>query len=710
MTDRITIDIGILQGIFSDLHKLQQRLGGISGGVAAIDNAAAKSFGSMQGSVNGVTNALHGVDGAANRAFKDLQGSAGATQSAVQSLDNGFDASMRNIVADIMGPVAKTQELKDKLRTLNSQFNTAKSTGEVRRLKQEIAATQAELNRVNPSRMEQRVDGAFKRMRSTVMGLAIPIAGAFAVGGVVGFTKSVVQAVAGAESFNASMKVMLGGQEQATKMSKELREFAIATPFDVPGLRNYTTQLSAYGTSADGIIPTLDALGNIAAGVGTDKLPQLVTAFGQVQAAGKLTGGELKQFTEAGVPLLEELAKITGKKTSEMAGNIAKLDIPFETVRQALFGMTAEGGKFHDLMAEQAKTVGGQLAAAGEAWGAFLEDMGTALLPQIISAVQMFGSALDGLRSAFQWVMENGGTIKEVLTVIAGVTAWYGGILLWNNRALIQNEILKLRVAAADRIGAIWRALTTSSTTAATAATWSWNAALLANPAGILVLAIMGPVAALVAAWNRFEGFRAFLYGFWESVKVVFAGIWEVVKTTFSGVVEIARGVWDILAGRFTADFDRVGEGFKQFGKGIADSLTSPFRAVGEVVKQSEALGAKMAFAYAKGDVRGRAAFRAEKEKEAGQGLDATNFSAPGQDMGASGLTSTAPKASGSGKGDGVTVGGDGKGGGRTITMDIVINNHFTLAKDANMGIRQAADAFAAQLTNKLNDAQYAMG
>lgn len=685
MSDRITIDIGILQGIFGDLMKLQQQFSGIVGSMAA-------------------------VDGAAGQAFRNMQGNVGGATSAVNALDGSVDASMRNIVGDIMAPIAKTQELNDKLRRLGAEMNTAKSTSEVRRLKQEIAATQKELDGVNPSRMEQRVGGAMSRMRSVVAGMAMPIAGAFAVGGVVGFTKSMVAAVAGAENFNASMKVMLGGQEQAAKMSKDLREFAMATPFDVPGLRQYTTQLNAYGTAAEGIIPTLDTLGNIAAGVGADKLPQLVTAYGQVQAAGKLTGGELKQFTEAGVPLLDELAKITGKKTSDMAGHIAELAIPFDTVKQALFNMTAEGGKFHNLMAEQAKTIGGQLSAAGEAWGGFLEDIGTALLPQITSAVQLFGSVLDGMRSAFEWVMANGGTIKDVLTVIAGLTVWYGTVLLWNNRALIQNEILKLRVAAADRIGAIWRALTTSSTVAATTATWSWNAALLANPVGLVVLGIMALVAALVACWNRFEGFRAFLYGLWESVKVVFAGIWEVIKVAFSGVVELAKGVWDILAGIFTADFDRVGEGFKKFGKGIADSITAPFRAVGEAAEQAEGMGLRVGMAFAKGENEGRAAFKADKEKKskmASPGMDATDVATPGQNLGANKLLGG---ADGKGKGDGVTVGGDGKGSGRTINMTITIANHITMPKDGNMGVRELADKISGALTNKFNDIQYAAG
>jgi tape measure domain-containing protein len=681
MAEQVTIDIAILQGIFGDLNKLHRQLGGISGGVAAVDSAAARAFGDMRTHVSGTT-------------------------SAVNALDGSFDASMRNIVSDVMAPLAKTQELEDKLRRLGGQLNTAKSVGEVRKLKVEIAATQKELDGVNPARMEQRVGGAMSRMRSTVAGLAIPIAGAFAVGGVVGFTKSVVNAVAGAQTFNASMKVMLGGQEQALKMSKDLREFAIATPFDVAGLREYTTQLNSANVAQKDIIPTLDNLGNIAAGVGKDKLPQIVRAFTQMKGKGTLMGGELLQFQEAGVPLLDELAKVTGKSTSEISGNIAKMAIPFDVVNQALANMTAEGGKFHNLMAEQSQTVGGQLDAAGESWAGFLEDIGTALLPQITQAVDAFSRGLDGVRSAFNWVIENKDSIAGALKAIATVTAWYGTLLLWNNRALIQNKILTLGAAVADKVSAFWRALTTTSTVAATEATWSFNAALMANPAGLVIAGIMALVAGLIYCWNHFEGFRAFLYGLWASIKVVFSGIGDVIATVFGTINGVVSAVGQLLGAVFSNPFksgylDNITKGVKATTDAIAKVADLP----STLKDKMKANGVEAGLAYAKGDAEGRKSFKADQEKKATSGMDATAVAKPGDNVGADKLLKTGTDK---GKGDGVTVGGSGSG--RTITMDIKITNHISLPRDANMGVRELADKVTAMLVNKLNDAQYAMG
>ncbi|HMN06918.1 MAG TPA: tape measure protein [Flavobacteriales bacterium] len=680
--ERITIDISILQGIFGDLTKLQQQLAGVGGSAMALDSTASGAFSDIQESMQGVVGSLGGVEA-------------------------GFDATMRGVVGDLMQPIARAQELEAKLARLGQEVRTSKSVGEITKLKKEIAATQKELDGVDPGRMESKVGGAAGRMRSMFSGLVAPIAGAFAVGGVVGFTKSIVGAVAGAEKFNASMKVMLGGQEQAAKMSKDLRAFALATPFDVAGLREYTVQLNSANVAQKDIIPTLDTLGNIAAGVGSDKLPQIVRAFTQMKGKGSLMGGELLQFQEAGVPLLDELEKVTGKKASEISGNIAKMSIPFETVRQALENMTAEGGNFHNLMAGQAATIGGQLSAAGEEWAGFLEDMGTALLPQITSAVQFFTRALDGVRSAFFWVKEHGQAIKEVIVNLTIAATAYGAILLWNNRALIQNNALKALAAIRDGAMALWTGLTTGAVAGATTAQWSWNAALLANPIGLVIAGIALLVGAVLYCWNHFGGFRAFLYGLWASVKVVFSGIGDVVGIVFGAINRVVMAVGQTLAAVFSNPFkpgyfENVANGVKATATAIAGIADVP----GQVIDKMRANGVEAGMAYAKGAAQGRASFQADQAKKT-EGTNAYNATpqAPGQDMGASGLVGGQPKADGSG----VTVGGE-KGIGRVITMNIEMKNSFALPKDGNMGAREVAERVIGQLVAKLNDAQFAMG
>src|SRR5690242_6734241 len=130
------------------------------------------------------------------------------------------------------------------------------------------------------------------------------------LGFVVDQAKSFVNSAAGFEQTQVAFKTMLGSAEEAEKLLRNLANFAKATPFQLTELEDASKRLLAFGTAADDLIPTLTMLGNIAAGVGTDKMPQLVRAFGQIQAKGFLMGQELLQLTETGIPIIEELAKV----------------------------------------------------------------------------------------------------------------------------------------------------------------------------------------------------------------------------------------------------------------------------------------------------------------------------------------------------------------------------------------------------------------
>lgn len=82
---------------------------------------------------------------------------------------------------------------------------------------------------------------------------------------------------------------MIGSAKEADSFVKDMISFAAKTPFEIKGLETASKQLLAYGFNQKEVLPNLKNLGDIAAGVGMDKLPQLILAFGQVKAATKLT-------------------------------------------------------------------------------------------------------------------------------------------------------------------------------------------------------------------------------------------------------------------------------------------------------------------------------------------------------------------------------------------------------------------------------------
>lgn len=224
------------------------------------------------------------------------------------------------------------------------------------------------------SKFSKSIEPAAAASRKFALGLT---AVATAVGG---FGIMALRSAADAEQTRIAFETMLGSTEKAATFIKELVAFAAKTPFELKGLESSVKGLMAMGVEADKALPTLKVLGDIAAGVGMDKLPQLTLAFGQVKAATRLTGMELRQFTEAGVPLLQTLATQMGKTVGEIQTMVSEGKIGFAEVEKALTSMTVEGGKFNNLMDKQAKSLGGMWSNLQDAWEQFLRGEGAKLI------------------------------------------------------------------------------------------------------------------------------------------------------------------------------------------------------------------------------------------------------------------------------------------------------------------------------------------
>lgn len=253
-----------------------------------------------------------------------------------------------------------------------------------------------------------------------------------AVGAAAGlFLKSTLDQAAGLEQTKVAFETMLGSAEKAGTFYKELTDFAKKTPFTLPGIEEAAKRLLAYGVTQREVIPDLKNLGNIAAGVGMDKMPQLILAFGQVRAASKLTGMELRQFSEAGVPLLGELAKSFGKSAGEIQDMVSDGKIGFKDVEAALASLSGEGGRFQDLMEKQSQTFNGMVSNLQDAWTLFLREAGQPLVEwgkQFVAVLLDFvknglPQLIAKIKESADWLMHH----KEILAAIAGAIT---GLLL----------------------------------------------------------------------------------------------------------------------------------------------------------------------------------------------------------------------------------------------------------------------------------------
>lgn len=237
---------------------------------------------------------------------------------------------------------------------------------------------------------------------------------------------------------DVAFTTILGGAEAARRMLQDLSDFAANTPFELTGVRETAKQLLAYNIEAHKIIPTLKALGDVSAGLSVP-IQQVAFAYGQVKSAGRLLGQDLRQFTNAGVPIIAELAKNLGVAESKIKDMVSAGKIWFADVEKAFQTMSSEWGKFANLMEKQSDTMMGawsnlqdSIDSLGEAIGSlFTGEVGGLFkwMASIVEAVKEWAVAhLELTKAIVIFVGVVGGAIG-VVTALAGAAAIMGAAL-----------------------------------------------------------------------------------------------------------------------------------------------------------------------------------------------------------------------------------------------------------------------------------------
>ena len=253
-----------------------------------------------------------------------------------------------------------------------------------------------------------------------------------------------------------ALSSMVGDAAKGEVLFERMKDLAVKSPFTFSELSSYTKQMAAYGIEYEELYDTTKRLADISAGVGVD-MGRLILAYGQVRSAEVLRGQELRQFTEAGIPLVSELAKrlseVRGEsvKIGEVFDAISKRQVSFDMVKDVLFDMTDPGGRFFEMQEELAKSLAGQWSNLKDAWDIMIADIANSSNTVLSDAAGYFN---DILRSWREWL--------PTLTMVAGA------------------------------IGAV-----TSAIRVATTASAIWNTVSNANPWVKLASVILGAAGAI---------------------------------------------------------------------------------------------------------------------------------------------------------------------------------------------------------------------
>lgn len=309
---------------------------------------------------------------------------------------------------------------------------------------------------------------------------------------------------------------------------------------------------AAYRTNFGGMADTLDSWWNKA----TLVVKGVMAVFATMQhGMGILEGELLEQLEAAGlVPLVTTIAKVV-RRIKELLGGMAQ---GFQDVFAEAWAAVEPFARFMLDTAMSAvrwlSSLGGAAAEAGAAW--------------TIPAWQNVGTMLGRLAAVLL-------TVKAAMLVVRGAQMAWTAVMGISRAAMLVWQ------------GVLWgvRAVTM----AFTAAQWLLNAAFIANPIGLVILAIAALAVAVIALVEN-----------WDTISAWWAGIWQGIKeyiASFSIVTEL-QGMWNSITGYLTSlDLFSAGSallttfmnGILSTAGGLYESLKSALGPLGSLLPHSDA-------------------------------------------------------------------------------------------------------------------------
>jgi hypothetical protein len=261
------------------------------------------------------------------------------------------------------------------------------------------------------------MNGAMNSQLSIVGQLRNEFLGLYSIYAAQNFLRAVVDIGGELENQKIATASILQDEGKATTIFNQIKKLAVASPFGVMDLNQYAKQLSAYSIPYNELYDTMKRLADISAGVGVD-MGRIILAYGQIKAAKFLKGTELRQLTEANIPMVDKLAerfsKLEGRIVSagEVLDMISKKKVTFEDVKDVLWELTDDGGMFNNMqevLSESVKSKWKNLADAIDI---------------------MLGDIAESMGSTLKWTAESLTTLaqnwKEIVPFITAATAAFG--------------------------------------------------------------------------------------------------------------------------------------------------------------------------------------------------------------------------------------------------------------------------------------------
>ena len=396
----------------------------------------------------------------------------------------------------------------------------------------ELRLAQAQQRTTRTTELQNK---AYRTQESYLQRLAKRMIAYASVHQVFSFLRNIREVTAEFELQRVALGSIIGDLNEANKMFEQIKAAAVKSPFQIKELVTYTKQLAAYKIGTDELFETTQRLADISAGLGVS-MDRLVLAYGQIRATGYLRASEVRQLTEAGIPIVEELAQkmsqLRGETISaaEVMGMISERAISFGMVKEVFEDMTSAGGMFYKMQEKQAETLRGQWSNLQDSISIMYDEIGR---------TENVNNAMKVMIGLVKTLAENW---KNVWVVVKSLSIAVGVYYVTMKNAAMASKALSM--AEATRLSTL-RATTIympkflASTKLAIALTHAYRVAVIksATATGLLSKAFWGLTKAMLS-----NPYTLVLAG----IAAIGAAIWNFstkVKTTEEHVEDLNKSI-----------------------------------------------------------------------------------------------------------------------------------------------------------------------
>lgn len=289
--------------------------------------------------------------------------------------------------------IQKMQQAQNRLN-----LNTEEGRKKYAQLDKEIEKVKRDIDRATNS--SENLNKSHTGLLDTTGQLARAMTAVFSVSAIKGYVNKLITIRGEFELQQKALQAIVQNVDEANELWSKTVDLAVRSPFRVKQLVTYTKQLAAYRIETEKLHDTTKMLADVSAGLGVD-MNRLILAYGQVKAANYLRGTELRQFSEAGINMLGELAKyfteIENRAVSvaDVFDRVSKRGVSFEDVDVVFQRITNAGGIFYNMQEKQAETLKGQISNLFDSIDLMMNEIGKSNEGVLKGTVSILRSIID---------------------------------------------------------------------------------------------------------------------------------------------------------------------------------------------------------------------------------------------------------------------------------------------------------------------------